>query len=91
MLIKEFLEKVEIKMYSKQVIRNMVLEIEKIDHEVSFNGIEDEKESKRDTNLADDKKIRKTEMREDESPIKDQKIGQKSKVDNSNSKITQYS
>ena len=35
-IVKEFLEKFEIKNYAKHVIKNTVLEISKIDHEIYF-------------------------------------------------------
>lgn len=37
-IVREFLEKSEIKAYSKQILKNMVLEISKIDHELSFGS-----------------------------------------------------
>jgi hypothetical protein len=47
LIVKEFLKKTEIQNYAKQVVRNMVLEISKIDHEVAFARDETDKNDKK--------------------------------------------
>jgi hypothetical protein len=95
MIVREFLEKTEIKNYSKQILRNMVLEVSKIDHEVSFLTEDGEKEGSKSKDSTgslgmSNYRLKRTESRND-SPVKDQKLHPKSKIDNTNSKISQYS
>lgn len=85
MILKELIERHDTKNYAKQIIKNTLLEIAKIDHFIDFKGNEqDEKTSFKSTS-----KLELKSKVSEESPMKQMKNNQNKPYDK-RSKVKQY-